>query len=89
METLLKADIFFFITTCAVAIVAVCVGIITFYFIQILKDVKRISETLSREGEKVAEDIDLVRETLKEKGNIIGSMLSTITKTWRGRKTRK
>lgn len=88
METLLKADIFFFVTTCAVGIVAVCIAIITFYFIKILKDIKHISETLSREGEKVADDIDAVRETLKEKGSVIGSMIDTITKTWRRRRAR-
>jgi hypothetical protein len=88
MDSLIKADIFFFVATFAVAIVAVCAGVVTFYVVKILKDVKHISQTLSNESEKVAEDIDAVRAAIKEKGNRIGTMIQTASKVWKHRRSR-
>lgn len=49
MDTLLKADIFFFITSVAVVVLTILVIIALIYFIKILKNVKDISETV-RDG---------------------------------------
>ncbi len=89
METLIKADIFFFVSTFAVAIVAICAGIVTFYVVRILKDVKHVSEALSRESDKVAEDIDAIRSTIKEKSHMVGGLLSAVSGAWRRKKGRK
>ena len=89
METFMKADIFFFVTTVAIGVLAVGAGIIIFYIVKILKDVKHISETVLRESDKVAEDIDAVRAAVKERGNRVGTVLGAIVRTWRRRRARR
>jgi len=59
MESFIKADIFFFITTIILVIFAILVGIICFYVIKILKNVKDSTDTLKDEvkvaGKKLGE----------------------------------
>ncbi len=46
MESLMQANIFFFITSIAVVVLAILVGIAVYYLIKILKNFKEISDTL-------------------------------------------
>lgn len=48
METLLKADIFFFITSIAVILLTLFVLIVLYHLIKILKDVEFISDKLQK-----------------------------------------
>ncbi|KKU80603.1 MAG: hypothetical protein UY07_C0039G0006 [Parcubacteria group bacterium GW2011_GWA1_47_8] len=68
METLVKADIFFFITSVAIVIASVVFMIAGFYLIQMLKNFRDISDKLKKAVDIAEEDI--------------GSMHDQITKSW-------
>lgn len=68
METLIHADIFFFITSIFVALLIFGFGIFLYYVIPILRDLRHLSDTARKEGEKLAGDIDDLRGVAKEEG---------------------
>lgn len=68
MENIIQADIFFFITSIAVIVFTICLAIVMFYVVRILKDMKHISKTMSQESDKLLNDIDSLRETVKAEG---------------------
>lgn len=76
MDTLMKADIFFFITTIAVIIGAVLLIIILIYGILIFKDLLAISKKVKEETELIAMDIDEAREHIKKQAHDFGSIFS-------------
>lgn len=62
METLLKADIFFVVTTITVLVIAVLVITALIYIVRILRDFKNLSESIKDEGSKIVSDVDKVRK---------------------------
>lgn len=68
MENIIKADIFFFITSIAVAVFIIGMIIAMVYVIRILNDMKRISKTILKESDKLVNDIDSLREAVKSEG---------------------
>ncbi len=62
METLLKADIFFFVTTIAVIFFIV----LLIYLILILKNIFHISKLVKKESENVVKDISDLRGSVRE-----------------------
>lgn len=68
MEDIIKADIFFFISSVAIIVFTICAIIIMFYVLRILKDMKNISRNMSQESDKFMNDIDSLRETVKAEG---------------------
>jgi biopolymer transport protein ExbB/TolQ len=65
MDTLIHADIFFFITAIAVVLLTILLIIAFFYIIQILRNMRDFSDTLRREGNLIASDIAEFREQVK------------------------
>jgi len=78
MEEILKADIFFFISSIFVVIISVVLLIALYYLIKILRDVKEISKNVNNESRLIIEDIDNVRRGIKNKGRQVGSFISKI-----------
>jgi len=66
MQTLIHADIFFFVTTIAVALIAFVAVIVLVYIVIILKDVRELSRTIKKEGEEIIQDVHVFREEVKE-----------------------
>lgn len=66
MNNLIHADIFFFITTIAVVILAILVSILIYYIVKIAKNLASITETVRKEGENVAGDIAAFREKVRQ-----------------------
>jgi hypothetical protein len=66
MQTLIHADIFFFITTIAVILVTLVSVIVLVYIVIILKDVRELSRTIKKEGEEIIQDVHVFREEIKE-----------------------
>ena len=63
METLIHADIFFFITSIAVVILTIILAIAGFYFIRILRSFDAISEKLKETVNTASDDIqDIVSQ---------------------------
>ncbi len=78
-ESILKADIFFVVTTVAVSLVSVGSVVALVYVIRILRDVKILSTKMKVEGEKILDDMDEFREETKSgvrfAVNLIGKMI--------------
>ena len=74
MDTVMKADIFFFITAIAVLIGAILLIIILIYGIKIVKDLLSISNRVKHEAELISMDIHEAREHIKKKGAEYSSM---------------
>ena len=68
IDTLLRADIFFFITSVAVVIITVVLAVALFQFIQILRDVRYVSKRLREEADRILTDVEGVRKFVKKEG---------------------
>jgi len=68
MDTLMKADIFFFITAIAVVLVTIVFIVVLVYVAKILKDIKYITKKAKSEADLIAEDLSELRHNVKEKG---------------------
>ena len=79
METLLKADIFFFVTTIVVILLAILLAIAMFYIVRILRDIKHVSSKVKEEGDKIIEDVDDLREDLKKESAKFTGVLSVFS----------
>lgn len=75
METLIQADIFFFITSIFVVVLAAGCAVALYFIIPILKDLRYLSEMARKEGDKLAGDIDALRGAVKEEGVRVKSIL--------------
>jgi len=65
MQTLIHADIFFFITTIVVIALGAVSLIILIYIAIILHDVRKLSRLVQREGEEIAQDVDMLRQEMR------------------------
>lgn len=79
-DSILKADIFFVITSISVILVTCFVVYAIFEIIKILKDIRKVSDRFSKEGEKIADDVSEFREELKQGKNFVKSFLGFIFK---------
>lgn len=75
METLIHADVFFFITSIFVVFLTVGFGVALVYIIPILKDMRHLSALARKEGDKLTQDIDELRGAVKEEGVKVKSIL--------------
>jgi uncharacterized protein YoxC len=68
MDTLIHADIFFFITTIALILIALGLIIALIYIIKILHNVFHVSEKVKVESDEIISDLKTLRGNVKEKG---------------------
>lgn len=80
METLAKADIFFFITTIVVIVISITFAVALVYVIRILRRVDEMSERVKKESDAVLEDVASFRQNLKEEGLNFSRVVSFFTK---------
>ena len=71
MESILKADIFFFITSVAVILLVVLLTVILVYLIKIMKDAREVTRKLSEETNAILDDVHRLREFLHSEGDKI------------------
>jgi hypothetical protein len=67
MNTLIHADIFFFVTTVSVALLTILVVIAWIYVMKILANVREISDKAKVEGGLLLNEVRTLREDLHEK----------------------
>lgn len=92
MNTLIHADIFFFITAIAVVLATGAFLIASWYVIQILRDVREISTKAKNAADKLEVDFEALRTDLKHKGTKVGSiadMLLAFIASWIPRPKKK
>jgi len=78
MNTLIQADIFFFITAIAVVLGTGAFLVASWYVIQILRDVREISTKAKNAAGKLEVDFEALRTDLKHKGTKVGSIADMI-----------
>ena len=95
MDTLVQADIFFFITSAAVVVVSIATLVALVFFIQILLDVRYTSKKIREETDKIISDVDDLRKFVKKEGKravnvkeIIGGVLRLFQGKKQARKTK-
>ncbi len=66
MESVLKSDVFFFISSIAVIIFTVVFIIVGFYFIKMMRNFSQISERLKETVEGATSSLEEVGDSIKE-----------------------
>ncbi len=78
MDTsILKADIFFVVATVGIGAIFLAIIVALIYIIYILKDVKALSTKAKEEGDKILEDVRLLREQTENKTSFVLNLVST------------
>lgn len=78
METLLYADVFFFITAIAIVVLGAAGLVALVYLVQVLAEAKHIAKVIRTEVEKIAGDVRDLRMKLKEEGQALRGIASFI-----------
>lgn len=66
MESLIKADIFFFISTIILIIFAILAGVVCFYVIRILRNVKNSTDSLKDEIKAAGQKLGGLEQKIAE-----------------------
>lgn len=85
MESIMKSEIFFFISSIAAVILTILIGVIAAYLIRILRNVDDISEKAKDEAELIKEDVADLRQNIREEGIKVKSFVKFF-KNLKGRK---
>ena len=88
METIMKSEIFFFITSIAVVIITILLGVLATYLIRILRNVDDISAKAKDEAGLIKEDIAELRENVKTEGAKVKHLVKFFNNL-KGRKSKK
>lgn len=75
MSEVLQANVFFYITSVAVVLVTIFIIVILAYVISILRNVKRISDTLQEGSEVIKGDLGELRKNLREEGSKVRTII--------------
>ncbi|MDO8443131.1 MAG: hypothetical protein Q7S81_02665 [bacterium] len=84
----MKSEIFFFITSIAVVILTIFIGIVAAYLIRILRNVDNISKTAKDEAALIKEDVADLRQNIRDEGIKVKSFVRFFNKL-KGRKNKK
>lgn len=76
MDTLIQADIFFFITTVITIVVGIILAVALVYVVSLLKDFKYIVKIIREGTDALAQDIHDLRREAKKEGLKVKSLLS-------------
>lgn len=83
MEEFMKADVFFFVTTIAVACVTVGVAVALYYTIKILRSVRNVSDRIEEGSKMLEEDFHTLRDKVKS-----GEATMQVVRAFLGRASR-
>jgi len=88
MNSLIKSDVFFFITSIAVVVIAILLTILIIYLIKVSKDIRYISQKAKTEADNIIQDVSQLRTNLKEQGGKIKDMAGFFTRFYKPKKTK-
>ncbi len=88
METIMKSEIFFFISSIATVILTILIGIMAAYLIRILRNVDNISEKAKDEADLIKEDVADLRQNIRDEGIKVKSFVSFFNKL-KGRRPKR
>lgn len=73
-SNIIQADIFFFIASIGFVILAILASFAMYYIVKGLKSLNRIIQKIERESEKVVDDIENLRNRIKDEGQKISGL---------------
>lgn len=79
METLIQANIFFFITSIVMIVVGVLATVLLVYMIKLVRDIYIITEAVRDEMVAVIDDIETFRKDVHDKAQRLSGILGVIT----------
>ena len=88
MNSLLKSDVFFFITSIAVVIIAILLAVLIVYLIKVSRDIKYISQRAKTEADNIIDDVSKLRTNLKEQGGKIKDLAGFFSRFYKPKKTK-
>lgn len=88
METIAKADIFFFITSVAVILLALLGAAALVYAIRILRSIRKIADLAQHEAQNLSQDIQDLRDEVKKEGGRLGGAIKAFARMLLGKKNR-
>lgn len=68
MDTLIHADIFFFVTTIAVIVITVALTVLIVYLVKVLRSVRKIADAVGEETALLRRDIGDLRNEVRARG---------------------
>lgn len=74
MNTLIQADIFFFVSTIALVVISIGLVVAVLYVIKILRDVSEVSTKVREESDEMIADFKALRTNLKTEGFRLGAI---------------
>jgi uncharacterized protein YoxC len=83
MDTLIHADIFFFVTTIAVVVVTIALIVALIYLIRVLRQIEEIGKEIKAETVLVREDIHGLRENIRHEGFKLKTLYSFVAKLFK------
>ena len=83
MDTLIQADIFFFITTVITIVVGILVAVTLIYLVFLLKDLKHIAHTVRTGADILADDVNDLRKEIKREGVKVKSLVNFTKKVYK------
>lgn len=89
METLIHADIFFFITTIWVVIISAIVVVILWHVVFIVKDLRHISSKIREGGDTLSDDLHDLRVVMHTEGANVGHVWKYFKHLFEKRKSHK
>ena len=78
MDTLIHADIFFFVTTIAVVVFTIAITVLVVYLVQIARSVQKIADAVNDEVSLVRRDMSDLRSGIRERGAQAGAAIDWI-----------
>jgi hypothetical protein len=92
MDSIIHADIFFFVSTITTIVLGIVLTIVLIYLATILADIKEISRIARKESVDIVEDIQNIRgevyDQLKKNSSVIMSIVSIMRGFFRRRNSR-
>lgn len=87
-ESLIHADIFFFISSIALVIISIGLSISLYYVIRILRNVREITDKANMESDEIISDIRHLRRALRDEG-LKWRAVADLIRGFFGRKAKK
>ncbi len=68
MDTLIHADIFFFVTTIAVVVITIALTVLIIYLVKVFRNVRKITDMVSEETVLLRHDMSDLRSEIRARG---------------------
>ncbi len=79
MDSIVHADIFFFITSIAIVLVTCGVLILLYFVIGFMRDAREAARAVRRMSEKVESDFSSIRDNVKSQASRVQGVFDTVT----------